>query len=174
MRVNLLQFFRKTHLYLGVFTAPAILFFALSGALQTFSLHEAARGSSYTPARWILVLAQIHKKQTAQVPQRKVPPQAVGTEVSIAKKKGDTAPPAQPQTPSVAPAQPPSGQAQPAARQLQHNALPLKIFFLIVALSLFASTATGLYLAWKYRRHRVVLAVLILGGILAPLLLMQL
>jgi hypothetical protein len=72
MRVNWVQFFRKTHLYVGVFTAPAILFFALSGTLQTFSLHETAREGSYTPPRWILLFAQIHKKQTAQVPVPKV------------------------------------------------------------------------------------------------------
>ena len=34
----LLRVLRKMHLYLGVFTAPALLFFAFTGALQTFSL----------------------------------------------------------------------------------------------------------------------------------------
>jgi hypothetical protein len=156
MRSNLLQFFRKTHLYVGVFTAPAILFFALTGSLQTFSLHEAARDGSYKPAQWILVLAQIHKKQTAQVPQRKVPPSAAGSP-----KKSDSAPPSSP-----------ASQPQPAAAP--RNPLPLRIFFLVVGLSLSASTASGLYLAWKYRRNRVVIAVLLLAGILAPLAMMQL
>jgi len=40
---------RMLHLYLGVFAAPALLFFAFTGGLQTFSLHETTRGSSYTP-----------------------------------------------------------------------------------------------------------------------------
>ncbi len=171
MRVNLLQFFRKTHLYLGVFAAPAILFFALTGALQTFSLHESTRGSSYTPPQWILILAQIHKKQTAQIPQRKTPQQVVGTEVSLAKKKTDAG---SKQSPPVAEVQAPSGQTQPPSKEPHHNPLPLRVFFLIVALSLSASTASGLYLAWKYRRDRIVLAALILAGILAPLLLMEL
>ena len=50
-----LQLLRQIHLYLGVFTAPAILFFALSGVLQTFGLHETTKDSSYKPARWILI-----------------------------------------------------------------------------------------------------------------------
>jgi len=31
---------RLVHFYLGVFFAPLILFFALSGVLQVFKLHE--------------------------------------------------------------------------------------------------------------------------------------
>jgi hypothetical protein len=162
MQVNLLQFFRKTHLYVGVFTAPAILFFALSGSLQTFSLHESTKGSSYKPPQWILVLAQIHKKQSAQVPQRKAP-EAKGSQ------KNPDSPPsteAQPQQP-VAPPAPPVAQAR-------HSPIPLRFFFLIAGLSLFVSTGSGLYLAWKYRRDRVVIAVLLLAGIIVPIALMQL
>lgn len=162
MRVNLLQFFRKTHLYVGIFTAPAILFFALTGTLQTFSLHETTKGSSYRPAQWIVVLAQIHKKQTAQVPQRKAPSPAAATAAN-AQKRADAVPP-----------QPTAPQPQALATQASHNPLPLRIFFLIVGLSLFTSTASGIYLAWKYRRDRLIVAGLLLAGILAPLLLLQL
>jgi uncharacterized iron-regulated membrane protein len=160
MRLNLLQFFRNTHLYVGVFTAPAILFFALTGSLQTFSLHEAARDGSYKPAQWIQVLAQIHKKQTDLLPQRKVPPSATA---AGSQKKTESSPPSNP-----------ASQSQPPAAPSQRNPLPLRIFFLIVGLSLSASTASGLYLAWKYRRDRVVIAVLLLAGILAPLAMMRL
>jgi len=135
------------------------LFFALSGSLQTFSLHETAKGGSYRPPQWILVLAQVHKKQSAQIPQRK----------ASATQKSPAPPPltaAQPEQ-AAAPAAPPAVQAQ-------HNPLPLRVFFLIVGLSLFVSTASGLYLAWKYRRDRVVIAVLLLAGILVPIALMQL
>ena len=162
MRVNLLQFFRKTHLYVGVFTTPAILFFALSGSLQTFSLHESTKGSSYKPPQWILVLAQIHKKQSAQVPQRKAP-----------EAKGSLKNPDPPLSTEAQPRQPVAPPAPPVS-QAPHNPLPLRIFFLIVGLSLFVSTASGLYLAWKYRRDRVVIAVLLLAGILVPIALTQL
>ena len=69
-----LRYTRLVHLYLGVFIAPALLFFAFTGALQTFSLHETTRGSSYKPPAWAVMLGQIHKKQTPIVPVRKSPP----------------------------------------------------------------------------------------------------
>jgi len=152
MRVNWLQLFRKTHLYVGVFTAPAILFFALTGGLQTLSLHETTRDGTYRPGQWIVVLSQIHKKQTAQIPARKQP--QLATVRAAAEKKSDPAP-------------------QPAPAQLQQNHLPLKVFFLVVAVSLFVSTISGIYLAWKYRRDRVLVTALLLAGILTPILLMR-
>ncbi len=74
---SLLRIFRITHLYFGVFITPALLFFALTGALQSFGLHETNRDHpNYKPAQWIAVLAQIHKKQTAVLPVRKPQPSA--------------------------------------------------------------------------------------------------
>src|ERR1700759_3804004 len=73
---TLLKYLRLVHLYIGVFITPAVLFFAFTGALQTFSLHETTRGSSYKPPAWAVVLGQIHKKQPPGLPARKPPPQA--------------------------------------------------------------------------------------------------
>jgi hypothetical protein len=56
---------RQVHFYLGVFFAPLIILFAISGALQTFRLQESPKGSSYTPPAWIVKLADIHKDQRA-------------------------------------------------------------------------------------------------------------
>jgi hypothetical protein len=42
-----LKSIRIMHRYLGLFFAPTILFFAITGGLQMFGLHEAARGSTY-------------------------------------------------------------------------------------------------------------------------------
>jgi hypothetical protein len=56
---------RQLHFYLGVFFAPLIILFALSGALQTFRLQETPKGSTYTPPAWIVKLADIHKDQRA-------------------------------------------------------------------------------------------------------------
>src|ERR1700747_349739 len=75
-KAAVLKTVRIMHLYLGVFLAPAILFFSFTGALQTFSLHESVKGSGYKPANWIMVLGQPHKKQTAQLPPRKTQPSA--------------------------------------------------------------------------------------------------
>jgi hypothetical protein len=161
MRLNWLQFFRKTHLYIGVFTAPAILFFALTGSLQTFSLHESSRDGSYKPSQWILVLAQIHKKQSMQVPMRKTAAPQLAP-VSEAPDKPDKKMEAK------------KSESQSAPSTPKHNLLPLKIFFVVVGLSLFTSTLSGLYLAWKYRRDRILATAALIAGIVVPILLMQL
>jgi hypothetical protein len=170
----MLQFFRKTHLYIGVFTAPAILFFAFSGALQTFSLHDFARDGSYKPAKWIVILAQIHKKQITQVPQKKAAsPDASQAETPKKKDKIEAKPATQVQ-PISAQLLSPVAATQSSVSQEPHNPVPLRMFFLLVCISLFISTASGIYLAVKYRRDRIAIAVLLVAGIVAPLLLMRL
>ena len=149
---NLLRSLRVLHLYIGVFLAPALIFFAFTGALQTFSLHETTRGSSYQPPRWAVVLGQIHKKQTSVVPERKPSPaeRAGGT-----KEKAPAAP-----TPATV----------PAAAPVRHS-LPLKIFFLTVATGLFTSTLSGIYMAYKYNRDaRLVTGLLVLGAVVPVVL----
>src|SRR5580698_1895303 len=107
-----LKFFRSLHLYIGVFIAPMLLFFALTGALQTFSLHETTPGSSYKPPALFVSLAQIHKKQTYLIPLRKSRPAET--------KPGDAKPDAAKADKAPAPV--------PEPPQKSH--LPLKIFFL--------------------------------------------
>ena len=76
-RTSLLKIFRVTHLYFGVFIAPALLFFAFTGAVQSLGLHETNREHpNYKPAHWIETLAQIHKKQTDVLPVRRSRPKA--------------------------------------------------------------------------------------------------
>jgi hypothetical protein len=104
---------RLTHLYLGVFISPALIFFAFTGALQTFSLHETTRGSSYKPPAWAVTLGQIHKKQTPVVPVRRTPPpeaRPAGKDhdpsQSQAQSKGQPAPGAESPQQAAAPATP--------------------------------------------------------------------
>jgi hypothetical protein len=134
---KLLRFLRLIHLYTGVFIAPALIFFAFTGALQTFSLHETTRGSSYKPPAWAAMLAQIHKKQTPVVPVRKLPP----PEKQAPEKQADKAAQEKAQPSATAPAETPkaSGEAAPKS----HNPLPLKLFFLLVSIGLFVSTLSG-------------------------------
>jgi hypothetical protein len=47
---------RRWHLYLGVLFAPIIVFFAITGMLQTFGLHEGSGANA-----WIAHAAAIHK-----------------------------------------------------------------------------------------------------------------
>lgn len=52
---------RQWHSYIGLFIAPSVLFFALTGALQVFSLHEA--DGDFTPLPIVEKLASVHKDQ---------------------------------------------------------------------------------------------------------------
>src|SRR5216684_2092556 len=153
-----LKYLRLIHLYTGVFIAPALLFFAFTGALQTFNLHETTRGSSYKPPAWAVMLAQIHKKQTPIVPVRKQVP----SDKQTSKTTPDMAQPS-PATSQPVPAEAPkpTGEAAPKS----HNPLPLKYFFLLVSISLFASTLSGLYMSYKYIRNKRLITVMLLLGI---------
>lgn len=77
---------RQVHLYLGMFFAPAILFFAVSGMLQTFEFHE---GRNHPPG-WIAVIAALHKKQDLPRPR---PPRAEGKAPKRGE-RGEAPPPA--------------------------------------------------------------------------------
>jgi hypothetical protein len=146
---TLLRYTRLSHLYLGVFISPALFFFAFTGALQTFSLHETTRGRSYKPPAWAVTLGQLHKKQTTVVPVRKLAP---------------------PDKPAIDKAQPTaSPNPAPAPAPRPHNALPLKIFFLVVAIGLFTSTLSGLYMSYKYIHNKAWITALLIAGIIVPI-----
>jgi hypothetical protein len=162
-----LKYVRLTHLYLGVFISPALLFFAFTGALQTFSLHETTRGSSYKPPAWAVTLGQIHKKQTPIVPVRKGPPPERPAEKAAPEKPTEkTGADAAVQPPAIA-----APKAPDAPAPKPHNALPLKIFFLFVAIGLFVSTVSGLYMSYKYIRNRMLVTALLIAGVVIPVLL---
>lgn len=158
---RLLKWLRFLHLYLGVFTAPALIFFAVTGGLQTFSLHEAARDGSYKPPAWLASMGMLHKKQTTAVPQRR-PRELPGGQANV---PGAT--PAARDTPrSVG-----GGEKSPAGSAPKKNLLPMKIFFAVVSLSLLISTLTGIYLSWRYTRRPRLLVGILLAGLVVPILL---
>lgn len=139
---------RLLHLSLAALFAPAILFFAVTGALQTFSLHKANGGAA--AAEWIVRAAAVHKRQTlapkADDDQPAAPPKHV-------KRKHD----------KPAPVGPPP---------MPWGTLALKVYTVAVAFGLVALTLSGLYLGFKFsRRPRLILALVAVGA-LAPLLLL--
>ncbi|MDE1920151.1 MAG: hypothetical protein KGJ09_03690 [Candidatus Omnitrophica bacterium] len=67
---------RNIHLYLGVFFAPLLVFYLISGAWQTFGLHVPSRDGTYKPPAIIKSLSQVHKNQR-WVDSRKVPKSSV-------------------------------------------------------------------------------------------------
>jgi hypothetical protein len=56
---------RQLHLLLGLFFTPAIMFFSISGTLQTFQMHEAH--DDYVAAPAIAAMATVHKEQVIDV-----------------------------------------------------------------------------------------------------------
>ncbi|HWA93331.1 MAG TPA: hypothetical protein VG844_01930 [Terracidiphilus sp.] len=134
---------RLVHRYLGLFFAPAIIFFAFTGALQTFGLHENSQNSSYVPPRWIVSMAQLHKKQTAQIPPPKNRAQP---------KKGDEAP------------------AATAKQKTGNNGakLALKWFVFVMSLALMLTTFLGVMMALRYGGSVRVVWAVVLFGVLFP------
>ena len=155
----LLKAIRLTHLYFGVFIAPALLFFAFTGFLQTFSLHETTRGSSYKPPASFVKLGNIHKKATLPGPPRpeQGPPKADKPDA----RKGEG-----PDAGKAGPAQPKT----PPPPQSFH--WPEKIFVGIVAIGLISSTLTGLYMSWMFARRKVWIVVTFIAGAVLPLILL--
>lgn len=151
---RLLKPFRTLHLYLGVFTAPALLFLAFTGGLQSVNLHEAARGSDDRPPAWITAMAHMHKKQTFEVPTRRPPTGLAATQAGA--DAGARA------------ASKPVDKPQPR----KSNPWPMKFFFVLVSLSLLLSTLTGVYMGWRYARNRRRYAATLAAGIVVPALLM--
>jgi hypothetical protein len=163
-----LKLLRLIHLYLGVFTAPMLLFFAITGGLQTFSLHERTRGSDYAPPAWLATMAQLHKKQTTTMPQRKPPGADAAGAAHRPNADGDGHDHADAAAGPAPATDRPANKPAPQAK----NPLPMKIFFAFVALGLLLSTLTGLYMSYKYTRHPWRITLILLAGIVVPLLLM--
>jgi hypothetical protein len=137
---------RRLHTYLGVFIAPSVLFFALTGIVQLFSLHEARAG--YQPPAILLALGSVHKNQVL--------------------------PPAKPETPKGGKAGP-AGKREPKPRAETMPTVwtyLLKWFFVIMALCLVTSTSLGLYLAFKFTRRPRLCWGLVTAGTLIPLALL--
>jgi hypothetical protein len=119
---------RLWHGYIGIFIAPSVIFFALTGSLQLFNLHESH--GTYVPPVLLEKLSAVHKDQ-----------------VFAQKSHGDEAEP----TAETGDAGSPPGQHE--ERTSLGTGL-LKGFFLLIALALTASTLLGLWIALTDPRHR--------------------
>jgi len=152
VKANTMRKIRLIHNYVGLFFAPMILLFALSGALQTFRLQETHDPAAYTPPSWIVWLAAVHKDQALShgEPKRKPP-------------------------------SPPSGQFEmhheappPAPPTRMLSPLPLKIFVTGLSIGLILSTLLGITIALNNRSTRRISLILLAAGAGVPLLLLLL
>jgi hypothetical protein len=170
-----------------VFIAPAVIFFAITGAVQTFNLHKTGERKGYTPPKVLAVLARIHKDATPILASEDAAAFAAAKEARAAKKKAakaggkakvevaalDPAPGATADPPPGAmaaadpPAAPPAEVSTPESR---HVTLPLKLFFLLVSINLVVSTGTGIYMAYKYKSNKRMVGLCLVAGVVIPIL----
>ena len=133
---------RQLHTYLSVFIAPSILFFAVTGALQVYSLHKAHGG--YRPAPLIETLASVHKDQVLFTARPEPKDDA-------APRKGKAA-------------------KRPPKPFAALSTQVLKAFFALVSACLAATTLLGLWMAAKHSRRKWLCLGLFLAGAVLPLL----
>ena len=139
---------RQLHAYIGLFIAPSVLFFALTGSLQIFSLHEAH--GSYTPPALIEKLSSIHKDQ-----------------VFAASHHHDHAAPPSSAAKAAAPKHDDDDDKGPAL-----GTVLLKWYFLAVALGLVTSTCFGLWIGLTHVIHKRVGWILLIAGAMIPVVLL--
>jgi hypothetical protein len=135
---------REWHAWIGALIAPSILFFATTGLLQLWSLHEAH--GAYAPPAFVEMAGALHKDQKFALGHHHAPA-AAAKPAKDAHEHAD------------APDQP-----KPAI-------LLLKAFFTLVAVSLIASTLAGMWMALSQSRQRRALGVVMLIGAVTPVLL---
>ena len=136
---------RQLHAYIGLFIAPSVLFFALTGALQLFDLHEAH--GDYQPFALIEKLSSVHKSQAFAFGDHHV-----------------TDPGSETQKPAAGTA----GGAAEDEDKTELSTLILRGFFLLVALCLVLSTALGLWIGLAQTRQQRIAWMLVLAGALMP------
>lgn len=146
MNVQTMRRIRQLHLYIGVFFLPAILFFAISGGLQSFRLQQASGWEGAPPPAWMAWMGSVHIDQTV--------PRAKALKMSTAAK----------------PAPDPAKAAEQAARK--RAVLPMKIFTAVLAGSLALSAVLGAAIALNSRATRRTAVMMLLAGTAVPLVLL--
>ncbi len=151
---------QQLHLWLGTLFAPMIIFFALTGALQTFGLHEGSGSSAL-----IATLAQIHKNQRLGGGRPPGPPPGFAPPSSAG--AGDSGRGTNPQQ-GEPPAQRPEGARAPQGP----SPLPLKIFVALMSVGLIVTTSLGIWMAFKYSKNKAIVWALLAAGIFLPIALL--
>jgi hypothetical protein len=131
---------RQLHIWISVFVAPSLLFFALTGALQTFRIPDQKEAPVV-----LQKLARLHKDDVFAIK----PPRPKKAEV--ARDGGDGK--------HARPDKPPEAKPQPA-----RSTEVLKWFFAAASLGIAATTLFGVWMALAYSRRKALIWVLLLAG----------
>jgi hypothetical protein len=138
---------RRLHMCVSVFVAPSLLFFALTGALQTFRIPD-----QKTAPELIQKLARVHKDDVFAVkPPRPKRPDAAGGHQG-GRDTADKAPEAKPQP--------------------KPSTTALKWFFAAISAGIVLTTLFGLWMALVQSRQKLVLWALLIAGAAAPILIL--
>lgn len=144
---------RRLHQYLGLFFAPTLLLFSLSGALQTYRWQE-PKGYGGSPPSWIVWMASVHKDQASPRPPRAGGPEGAPA-AAQAKVKAPEA------------KAPPKGEAKGGGRKAG-----LMLFVGLFGLALFLSTLLGIAIALANAATRRTNLAILAAGVVVPLLLL--
>ncbi len=139
---------RRWHTYIGMLTAPSLVFFCLTGALQVFSLHEAH--GSYRPFALIEKLSSVHKDQVLEKHHEEE------------EHAGHAA------------AQTSDGEHEDDEDESTVGTLALKGFFLLASLALAVSAVLGAWIAVTQSREKRLCWVLLATGTVLPVVLLAL
>ncbi len=145
MKASTLRSLRLYHHYIGVFLAPAVLFFSFSGLIQVIGIQDQR---DPPPPGWISYMAGIHKHQAAPKPRKATPADA--PKPDGAKRGGSE------------------------HDEHGGGLTPLKIFALLVAIGLFITTSIGLVVALTNRVLRQVSWIMLALGVAIPVALILL
>lgn len=149
MKAQTARKIRVWHQYIALFFMPAILFFSLSGALQTLGLHE-NHGDAPPAPGWIRWMASIHKNQNVLLPSRsdheKARPSRA-TPIPELRRNGDE------------------------HRAPLPSPIPLKIFVVFLAAGLILSSSLGATIALTNRAARRGSLTAVALGVIVPIIL---
>jgi uncharacterized iron-regulated membrane protein len=138
---------RQWHFYLGVFFAPLIMLFALSGALQTFRLQE-EKGWGSEPPAWIVTIGSVHRDSKLPTPKPAAEQDHDAPKPAVAK---------------PAPQRPPGP-----------NKLPMQILMVALSVALMFSAPLGVMIALNNRQTRQTSLIMLAAGTVVPVALLLL
>ncbi|HUS20067.1 MAG TPA: hypothetical protein VMZ25_10490 [Terriglobales bacterium] len=177
---------RKLHLLSGIFFAPSIIFFALSGFFQSFGWHEEHDGKP--PMAWVAAISEVHKDQRLPAP-RPAPnaqPTAASSSVQPISAPSSGTPPGS--APNASPSSAPNASqssATPTASlssttpakssaagprpPRRKKSFPLQVFMGFMAMGLIGSSLVGIWMAFQVNRNLPLLVGLLLAGTIVPI-----